>query len=129
MAENSKPAAKTQLTGVVPADCAAVLVYTTFPDEAAALSLGRVLVEQQLAGCVNLLPGMVSLYVWNGALERANECVLIAKTTPERSQDCMQAILAAHPYDTPAVLALPVAAGAADYLDWIRRGTSPVPGT
>ena len=128
MAENSKPAADTQLTGVVPADCAAVLVYTTFPDDASARSAGRILVEQQLAGCVNILPGMVSMYVWKGALEEANECVLIAKTTSERVQDCMRAILAAHPYETPAVLGIPVLAGAKGYLDWIRAGTTPMAG-
>lgn len=125
MAENSKPGAKTKLTGGVPADCAAVLVYTTFPDEASARGLGRDLVMQQLAGCINILPGMQSLYVWNGVLEEASECVLLAKTTAERAQACMQAILAAHPYETPAVLALPIVVGAEAYLDWISAGTAP----
>lgn len=129
MAENSKPAADTRLTGRVPADCAAVMVYTTFPDETAAHGLGRSLVEQQLAGCVNILPGMVSFYVWKGTIEQSNECVLIAKTTVERAQDCMRAIMTHHPYETPAVLVLPVVAGATGYLDWIKAGAARSNGT
>lgn len=123
MAANDKPSARMQVTGRVPPDSAAVLVYTTFPSSAAAEALGRLLVEQQLAGCINILPGMVALYVWQGALERAEEVVLIAKTVPERAQACMAEILKQHPYDTPAVLALPVAAGGAGYISWLRTGT------
>lgn len=113
------------LIGQVPADCVAVLVYTTFPDLAAAEALGGLLVEQQLAGCVNILPAMRSIYVWQGQLERAAECVLIAKTAPERAPACMEAMARHHPYDTPAVLALPVSAGSADYISWILAGSKP----
>ncbi len=126
MAENDKPPLRTVLSGSLSPDSAAVLVYTTFPDMAAAEQTGRVLVEQRHAGCVNILPGMVSLYVWQGQLERADEVVLIAKTTRDAADTCMAEILKLHPYDTPAVLAVPVAAGAAAYLDWIARGVGPL---
>lgn len=129
MAENDKPPLRTALSGTLPDDCAAVLVYTTFPDLAAAEQAGRVLVEQRHAGCINILPGMVSLYVWQGQLERAQELVLIAKTTRAAADGCMAAILKLHPYDTPAVLAVPVTAGASAYLDWIKLGVGPVHGT
>lgn len=129
MTENDKPPMRTLLSGTLPPACAAVLVYTTFPDLGAAEQAGRLLVEQRHAGCINILPGMVSLYVWEGQLERANEVVLIAKTTAEAANACMAAILAVHPYDTPAVLAVPVAAGAAAYLDWIAHGSGPPRGS
>lgn len=127
MAQNNKPPAHGAVTGTLPPDCAAVLVYTTFPDLDAAERVGRVLVEQRHAGCINILPAMVSVYVWQGQLERAQEVVLIAKTTRDAAEACMAAILAHHPYDKPAVLAVPVAAGAAAYLDWIAAGTGKPP--
>lgn len=128
MAENDKPPLRTALSGTLPADCAAVLVYTTFPDLAAAERAGRVLVGQRHAGCINILPGMVSLYIWQEQLERAQEVLLIAKTTSAAAEACMAAVLQLHPCDTPAVLAVPVAAGAAAYLDWIQLGVGPVHG-
>lgn len=125
MTANDKPPAQGALTGSVPDDCAAVLVYTTFPNLEAAERVGHTLVEQRHAGCINILTGMISLYVWQEQLERAQELVLIAKTTRGALDACMAAILAHHPYDNPAVLALPVAAGATAYLDWIAAGTAP----
>lgn len=120
MTENDKPRGQIKVEGVIPDALAAVMVYATFPDLAAAEAVGRDLIEAGHAGCINIIPGMVSLYVWEGALERSEEVVLIAKTTPGRAQSAMTAIHSAHPYETPAVLALPVAAGGADYLAWIR---------
>ena len=124
MVENDKPSLRTGLSGTLPPDCAAVLVYTTFPDLAAAEQAGRTLLEQRHAGCINILPGMVSLYVWQEQLERAQEVVVIAKTTREAASKSMTAILGIHPYDTPAVLAIPVGAGATAYLDWIEGHTN-----
>ncbi|MEQ1714919.1 MAG: divalent-cation tolerance protein CutA [Hyphomicrobium sp.] len=126
--ENDKPARcgpspRDKLEGVLAPECAAILVYTTFPNCAAAEASGRHLVQEGLAGCINILPGMISIYLWQGTLQRSEEVVLIAKTTPERAEACMAAVLERHPYETPAVLALPVTAGGAAYLDWIRAGT------
>lgn len=123
MNANDKPSHRGRVTGRVPGDCAAVLVYTTFPSREAAETAGRALVEGELAGCINILAPMVAIYRWQGVTERAEEAVLIAKTSAAKAEACMEAILAAHPYDTPAVLALPVAAGAADYIAWILAGT------
>lgn len=125
MADDDQGAARMRITGAVPPECAAVLVYTTFPDRASALSAGRQLVEQRVAGCINILPQMLSVYVWEGQLEEGHECVLLAKTMPERAHDCMEAILRLHPYATPAVLAVPVSAGATGYVDWLRAGATP----
>lgn len=123
MNTNDKPSGRGKVTGRVPGDCAAVLVYTTFPSREAAEAAGRGLVESQLAGCINILAPMVAIYRWQGVTERTEEAVMIAKTRAEKADACMQAICQAHPYDTPAVLALPVAAGSADYIAWILAGT------
>jgi len=110
-AEQGRPA-----TGVV-------MIYATFPDPEAALQLGRDMVEKGLAGCVNVLPVMTSVYLWKGETETAEEAVLIAKLAAEGADRAISFILANHPYDTPAVLVLPVIAGSKSYLDWVRSGT------
>lgn len=123
MTENNKPRTHIKVEEGARPSSGLVMVYATYPSLCAAEEAGRRLVEGAVAGCVNILPAMVSLYVWQGALERSEEVVLLAKTTAERCEVCMHAILASHPYATPAVLALPVVASAADYFDWISAGT------
>ncbi|MFA5958116.1 divalent-cation tolerance protein CutA [Hyphomicrobium sp.] len=100
-----------------------VMIYATFPDRAAALALGRDLVEQSLAGCVNVLPAMTSVYVWKGATETAEEAVMIVKLAAEGVERAVAHIIAHHPYETPAVLVVPVVGGSVDYLSWVRSGT------
>ena len=100
-----------------------VLVYTTWPDIAAAEAAGRTLVEAGLAACVNMLPGMVSIYAWGGAIERAEECVMIVKTRTALQAQVMDAVRAAHPYDVPAILCVPVVAADPAYAAWIRDAT------
>lgn len=99
------------------------MIYATFPDRAAALALGRDLVEQGLAGCVNILPAMTSVYVWKGMTETAEEAVMIVKLAAEGSKRAIAHIVANHPYDTPAVLVVPVTGGSAAYLKWIGSST------
>lgn len=95
------------------------LVYTTFPSREAAEEVARPLVEARLVACANILPGMVSLYRWEGAIERADEVVMILKTTAARASDVVEAVRARHPYEVPAILILPVEGGLAAYLGWI----------
>lgn len=98
---------------------AVVLVYATFPDRDAALAVGRDLVEGGLAACINVLAHMTSMYIWDGKLETSNEAVLIAKTPAVLSECAIAAIKAAHSYDQPAIIVLPVTGGDAGYLAWI----------
>lgn len=102
-----------------------VLVYATFPDEDTALSAGRALVEARLAGCINVLPGMTSVYVWQGRTETAREAVLIAKTRASLADDVVAAVKAGHSYDVPAILVIPIIDGNPDYLAWLAAGTTP----
>ena len=97
----------------------AVVVLCTFPDLDQARQIGAALVERQVAACVNLLPGVESIYRWQGKVERAGEVLAVIKTT--RYPDLEAAIKDLHPYEVPEILALPVAAGLPAYLGWLEE--------
>ena len=97
-----------------------VIVYTTYPSLVEAEAAGRRLVEEKLAACVNILPQMVSIYRWKGAVERADEVVMLVKTRAARAERVGEAVRRGHSYELPAVLVLPVSGGDSDYLGWIR---------
>ena len=101
-----------------------VLVLTNLPDAASAQSLAHALVESRLAACVNLLPGVQSVYRWQGVIEHATEVTLLIKTTQRHYPQLQQAIVSAHPYDVPEVIALPISDGHPAYLQWIASETS-----
>jgi len=107
----------------------AVLVYSTFPSLEAAEAEGATLVEQGLAACVNILPGMVSIYVWEGKRHRDAEIVMIVKTRQTLAERVVAEVRRRHPYENPALLVLPVDGGSAPFLEWIVKQTeSPAPG-
>ena len=99
-----------------------VVVLCTFPDLEQARQIGAALVERQVAACVNLLPGVESIYRWEGKVERAGEVLALIKTT--RYPDLEAAIRELHPYEVPEILALPVAAGSEGYLKWLADSCS-----
>jgi len=105
---------------------AVVFAYITAPSEAEAARIGRVLVEERLAACVNILPGMRSIYRWQGRVEESTEAVLIAKTRAERFTALSARVRTLHPYELPCITALRVEAGDAGYLDWIRHESLPL---
>lgn len=102
----------------------AVLVYATFPDAAAAEAEGAALVEAGLAACVNILPAMISIYIWNGARQRDAEAVMIIKTRRRLADRVIAEVRSRHAYENPALLVLPVEGGSAPFLDWIGRQTA-----
>lgn len=110
------------------ADCPdagrAALVYATFPDLATAERIGGALVEAGLAACVNLLPGMRSLYRWEGRLACDAEVAALIKTRLALAERVTGYLLVAHPYRTPAVLVVEPSGGSPDFLAWIRRETA-----
>lgn len=81
--------------------------------------IARSLVEMRLAGCVQIVGPVTSIYRWKGAIETAGEWLCLIKTSAERYGAIEQAIRTLHPYETPEILALPVAAGSRDYLEWL----------
>ena len=99
------------------------VVYVTAPTAEVAESLARSLVGEGLAACVNLLPGIRSIYRWEGAVQDEAEVLLIVKTVAERLPALTARVVELHPYDVPEVVVLPVEAGFAPYLEWIRVST------
>ncbi|HET9947732.1 MAG TPA: divalent-cation tolerance protein CutA [Longimicrobiales bacterium] len=96
-------------------------VLTTAPDEAVAERIGRALVDERLAACANVLPGVTSFFRWEGAVRRESEVLVILKTTPEALEALRIRLVELHPYEIPEVLALDVRAGHAPYLEWVRE--------
>jgi len=101
----------------------AVFVYTTYPSLVEAERIGKAVLERRLAACVNILPGMISHYWWEGKIERADEAVMIIKTRAALAEGVRAAVKEMHPYDTPAILVLPIEGGEPGYLDWIMAET------
>ncbi|HTA16550.1 MAG TPA: divalent-cation tolerance protein CutA [bacterium] len=95
------------------------VVLITAPAGEKAAGLARLLVEQKLAACVNRVPGVESVYWWHGKIETAAEELLIAKTDKLKVKALVKAVKAAHPYETPEVVALRIKEGNRDYLRWI----------
>jgi periplasmic divalent cation tolerance protein len=102
-----------------------LLVLTNCPDVAVAERIGRALVENRLAACINQLPPVQSTYRWQGAIETAIEVPLLIKSTRERYPALEEAIRQLHPYATPEIVAVPVVAGFAPYLRWVDDETQP----
>lgn len=103
----------------------AVFVYTTYPSVVEAERAGRTLVERRLCACVNILPGMVSLYWWQGAIERGDEAVMIVKTRAALVEAVRATIKQMHSYTTPAILVLPIETVDPDYHAWLMAETAP----
>ncbi|TMH73505.1 MAG: divalent-cation tolerance protein CutA [Betaproteobacteria bacterium] len=100
-----------------------LLVLTNLPDRAAAERLADMLVAKNLAACVNLLAPCRSVYRWKGALQHDEEHPLLIKTTAERYGALEEALRAAHPYELPEIIAVPVERGLPAYLDWVATET------
>jgi len=97
-----------------------LVVLVTAPSEAIALELGQRVVDDRLAACVSVVPGVTSIFMWEGKREEASEALLVIKTRAERYPALQQRVLELHPYSVPEVLALAVEAGAPAYLRWVQ---------
>jgi periplasmic divalent cation tolerance protein len=101
------------------------VVLMTAPDSATAQAWARTFVEERLAACVNLVPGLQSVYRWQGAVEEAQEVLLVAKTAADRCDALAARLEALHPYELPELLVLPVSGGSDRYLAWVLSESSP----
>jgi periplasmic divalent cation tolerance protein len=101
------------------------IVLCTVPSEQVGETLARTLLEERLVACVNILPGLRSLYRWQGKLEDERELLLVMKTQAARYAELEARIRALHPYAVCEVLALDVAEGSAPYLAWVLAETIP----
>lgn len=100
-----------------------LLVFITCP-AAAAAPLAEALVQQRLAACVNALPAVRSVYRWQGAVEQAEETLLIAKTSRARYAELEAAVRGLHPYELPEIVAVNVTGGLPAYLQWVDESTT-----
>jgi periplasmic divalent cation tolerance protein len=100
-----------------------VLIYPTFPGLDEAKRVGDALVAARLAACVNMFPGMISIFEWQGAREEANEVAMIIKTRASLTEAALKETKRLHPYKLPALLVLPTEGGSAEYCGWIVSQT------
>ena len=102
----------------------AIVVFITTANSEEAARLAEMLVERRLAACVQILPEMESVYRWQGKIERQKEVLLIAKTSKSRFEELERKVRAVHSYETPEIVALPLAAGSPPYLEWLNSSVS-----
>jgi periplasmic divalent cation tolerance protein len=101
-----------------------LLVLSTCPGTEVAESLARALLEASLAACVNITPGLRSIYRWNGSVQSDEEVLMMIKTTADRFPALREALVELHPYEVPEVVALPIVDGHDAYLRWIESATA-----
>lgn len=104
----------------------ALLVFCTCPDEATAASIAETLVVERLAACVNRLPGLTSVYLWQDKVETDTETLLLIKTTNARFDALCERLSELHPYEVPEIVATAVVKGLPEYLQWVSTCTSDI---
>lgn len=102
----------------------AIVVYVTAPNEDEAVKIAGVLISEKLAGCVNIVKGIRSIYSWQGKIEDEPEALMIVKTSSHLFEALQKKVKELHTYTVPEIIALPVIAGSEDYLSWLKDVTS-----
>lgn len=102
----------------------AIVVLMTAGGREEAARIAEHLVESRLAACVQIMPGMESVYRWEGKIERSPEVLLLAKTTQDKFEELEAVVRSLHSYTTPEIIALDVTAGSAPYLAWLTKNVS-----
>jgi periplasmic divalent cation tolerance protein len=97
-----------------------LFVYVTFPSKREARRVGRIIIEEGLARCVNIIPGMESIFSWEGKLEFAEECILIAKTSERKYPKLERRVKQLHSYKLPCIVAFKVARGSKGFIEWVE---------
>src|SRR5574337_1184294 len=120
----SRPRSRRRALGRPPRAAGALVVLVTVPSAEKGAEMARALVEERLAACGNVVPGLRSLYRWEGKVQDDAEALLLLKTTRRRFGALRDRVLALHPYEVPEVIALPVEVGSAAYLAWIAGSTA-----
>jgi len=96
------------------------LIYITTSGQDESESIGRRLVEERLAACVNIIPSIKSIYQWMGEIEEDSESVLIVKTAQELTPEIVKRVKELHSYDNPCIISIPITGGSRDYLEWLN---------
>ena len=103
------------------------MVYVTAPSAEVAKSLAHLLIHRRLAACVNILPGVTSVYEWKGTLEEDSECLMMIKTGADRVSELSDLVEKEHPYDVPEVISVSIEGGSEKYLSWVLSRTAQEP--
>ena len=103
------------------------LVYITVPDKILATEIAKILVQEKLAACVNIIDMMESYYIWEGELTNSQEVLILAKTTKEMLQSLIKRVKILHPYECPCIIATDIAGGNTDFLKWIEDSLATIP--
>ncbi len=103
-----------------------IILLSNFPDVAAARLAVRTLVEERLIACGNIIPGVESIYEWQGKLEASAEVMVICKTTAQSATAAQTRLRALHPYEVPEILQIAVSAGWPAYLAWVAAQCGPI---
>ena len=104
-----------------------LMVYCTCPDREAALDMANSIIDEKLAACVNIVPGLTSIYRWQGQRQQGSEELLLIKTTAGVYSALEKHITNKHPYELPEIIAVPIKAGLPAYLDWVRESCTVSP--
>ncbi len=102
----------------------AIVIYVCCVDAEQAQHIGKLAVQARLAACANIIPGMQSIYEWQGKLEEGRETILLLKTQAKHFDACAALVKANHSYELPCIVALPIAHGTPDFLAWIEAQTA-----
>lgn len=102
-----------------------LIVFSTFPDAASARRTADRLLEERLAACVSILPGLTSVYRWQGKIEQAGEVLLMIKTTDANQSRLESSLKDCHPYELPEIVAVGARSVLPDYLAWVEQETTP----
>jgi periplasmic divalent cation tolerance protein len=100
------------------------VVLVTCPTPGSANKIARRVLADRSAACVNIVPGVTSVYRWKGRIERSRELLLVIKTTAAAWPRLERSVKAVHPYEVPEIIALPVASGHRPYLEWVAENLS-----
>lgn len=101
----------------------AIVVYITVPTEEEALRIAKTIVEERIAGCVNIVKGIRSIYQWQGKIEDDAELLMIIKTQRHLFEPLKRRVKELHSYTVPEIIALPIIKGSEDYLKWLKEVT------
>jgi periplasmic divalent cation tolerance protein len=108
-----------------PSEAEVRVAFITAPDSETGTRIARALVEERLVACVNLVPGVRSIYRWEGAVEDEAEVLLVLKTRSDRAGDLVARVAELHPYELPEVVMLPAVGGNPPYLEWVLEEAAP----
>lgn len=100
-----------------------LVVFITTSNYEEARKIADILVDRKKAACVNIVPGVNSLFRWKGKIEEAEESLMVVKTRAELFPDVVSLVKSVHSYEVPEIIALPIVEGSPDYLDWLKKET------